>query len=373
MINTTYGPPTHYQTLGVSEMATQEEIKHAYRRLAKKYHPDHNRKQGAEAKFKEINEAYQVLGDPGRRQIYDYDLAQSRRPGTSSAGTSAPPPPPSPPPQPSPQRAYRYLFFFRGALVGGGAVALGVVLVLSAYAGCRRSSAEPASSVPAPETIPGRSPYGPSAPAPTEPEPMPPTPEPSPTALKPTATREPTVTPAPTATPEPTPSAPDPTPALAPVHLCGKWHGTFDWLGTEIRFKMTLEQNGDEVSGTWTETNSRRIWRATIAGRVTGSTLTLTKTYKETGMTVSVISTESSPKSLRGTWETPQSRGSWEAEREGGLAANAESNNHDDSWRERPRPQPRVRDEEPCWYGWRRTPDGSYARCAASPRRSSSP
>ena len=63
----------YYEVLGVSKTATDEEIKKAYRRLAKKYHPDANpdNKEEAEAKFKEVNEAYEVLSDPKKRQMYD--------------------------------------------------------------------------------------------------------------------------------------------------------------------------------------------------------------------------------------------------------------------------------------------------------------
>jgi curved DNA-binding protein len=62
----------YYQTLGVSRSASDEEIKKAYRNLALKYHPDRNPDNpGSEEKFKEINEAYQVLGDSQKRAHYD--------------------------------------------------------------------------------------------------------------------------------------------------------------------------------------------------------------------------------------------------------------------------------------------------------------
>jgi len=60
-----------YEILGVSRTATQEEIQRAYRKLARKYHPDVNKDPGAADRFKEISEAYHVLSDPRTRKRYD--------------------------------------------------------------------------------------------------------------------------------------------------------------------------------------------------------------------------------------------------------------------------------------------------------------
>ncbi len=61
----------YYKTLGVKKEATDKEIKSAYRKLARKYHPDTNKSAKAESRFKEIQEAYEVLSDPDKRQKYD--------------------------------------------------------------------------------------------------------------------------------------------------------------------------------------------------------------------------------------------------------------------------------------------------------------
>ncbi len=61
----------YYEVLGIARTASDDEIKKAFRRLAKQYHPDANKEQGAEARFIEINEAYEVLSDAQKRAAYD--------------------------------------------------------------------------------------------------------------------------------------------------------------------------------------------------------------------------------------------------------------------------------------------------------------
>ncbi|WRX15027.1 DnaJ domain - like 10 [Theobroma cacao] len=61
----------YYSILGVSKSASKSDIKSAYRKLARNYHPDVNKEPGAEQKFKEISEAYEVLSDDEKRSIYD--------------------------------------------------------------------------------------------------------------------------------------------------------------------------------------------------------------------------------------------------------------------------------------------------------------
>jgi curved DNA-binding protein len=77
----------YYEALGVPRTASEEDIKKAFRKLARKYHPDVAKGKGAEEKFKEINEAYEVLGDPAKRKKYD-ELG----PGWQAGAEFRPPP-----------------------------------------------------------------------------------------------------------------------------------------------------------------------------------------------------------------------------------------------------------------------------------------
>ncbi|WP_237068057.1 DnaJ C-terminal domain-containing protein [Microbulbifer guangxiensis] len=75
----------YYQILGLQRDAKQDEIKRAYRKLARKYHPDVSKEEGAEDRFKEVSEAYEVLKDPEKRAAYDqlgsgYRAGQDFRP-----------------------------------------------------------------------------------------------------------------------------------------------------------------------------------------------------------------------------------------------------------------------------------------------------
>lgn len=78
----------YYKVLGVSKSATDDELKKAYRKLALKFHPDKNKAPEAEEKFKSIGEAYDVLSDPKKRQIYD----QYGEEGLKAGAGSGPPP-----------------------------------------------------------------------------------------------------------------------------------------------------------------------------------------------------------------------------------------------------------------------------------------
>jgi len=78
---------SYYDVLGVGKSASADEIKRAYRKLAAKYHPDRNKESNAEEQFKEVGEAYEVLSDPQKRQMYDqYGEAGVRNGGFGGAG-----------------------------------------------------------------------------------------------------------------------------------------------------------------------------------------------------------------------------------------------------------------------------------------------
>ncbi len=77
---------SYYDVLGVSKNADEKEIKSAFRKLAKQYHPDVNKEPGAEAKFKEIGEAYAVLGDEEKRRQYDQFGHEAFTQGASQGG-----------------------------------------------------------------------------------------------------------------------------------------------------------------------------------------------------------------------------------------------------------------------------------------------
>ena len=75
-----------YDRLGVSKNASQDEIKKAYRKLSKKYHPDINKEPGAEEKYKEVQEAYETLSDDQKRAAYDQYGAAGANGGFGGAG-----------------------------------------------------------------------------------------------------------------------------------------------------------------------------------------------------------------------------------------------------------------------------------------------
>jgi curved DNA-binding protein len=77
----------YYPVLGVPRTASEDEIRRAYRKLARKYHPDVSKESDAQERMREVNEAYEVLGDKEKRQAYD-NLAA----GVSPGGHFQPPP-----------------------------------------------------------------------------------------------------------------------------------------------------------------------------------------------------------------------------------------------------------------------------------------
>ena len=79
----------YYKVMGLNRDATPKDIKTAYRKLARKYHPDLNKEPGAESQFKELGEAYEVLKDPEKRKIYDqYGSEPQFNPNSGSAHQS---------------------------------------------------------------------------------------------------------------------------------------------------------------------------------------------------------------------------------------------------------------------------------------------
>ncbi len=78
----------YYEILGVSHSADKEDLKRAYRRLARKYHPDVNKEPGAEERFKEINRAYEILSDPEMKARYDR-FGEAGVSGAASSGFSS--------------------------------------------------------------------------------------------------------------------------------------------------------------------------------------------------------------------------------------------------------------------------------------------
>src|SRR4051812_21781456 len=82
----------YYATLGVSRDASQDDIKQSYRKLARKFHPDVSKEPEAEARFKEIGEAYEVLKDAEERAAYDQAGSQWERQRAAGSQDFQPPP-----------------------------------------------------------------------------------------------------------------------------------------------------------------------------------------------------------------------------------------------------------------------------------------
>ena len=79
----------YYDILGVDRKAPEQDIKKAYKRMALKFHPDKNKDPGAEEKFKEIAEAYDVLTDPNKREIFDRHGEEGLKGNVSKRNPSA--------------------------------------------------------------------------------------------------------------------------------------------------------------------------------------------------------------------------------------------------------------------------------------------
>lgn len=85
---------THYDVIGVSPHAEHDEIRRAYRRLAQQHHPDANPGPAAAAAMAEINAAWDVLGDPAKRESYDWAIGTTPRPRANGSNRVAPDPDP---------------------------------------------------------------------------------------------------------------------------------------------------------------------------------------------------------------------------------------------------------------------------------------
>lgn len=86
-------PKNHYDTLGVARDATADDIRKAYRRLARKYHPDVSKEADAQSRMREINEAHDVLGNADKRAEYDALTDRIRRGAAMGGGEGSAPPP----------------------------------------------------------------------------------------------------------------------------------------------------------------------------------------------------------------------------------------------------------------------------------------